>query len=618
MGPSTNPPPGGKLLSTADDALSDAQRWTAAALVLGLLAAALCLLLPRIDGDAAVYGLLAKHMVTQHDWVKLVFRGADWLDKPHFPFWLVALSFELFGVGARAYQVPGLLLWALGAWATRQLAAYWFDQRVAALALLLFLGLLGPLLAVSDQKAEVYLIGLMPAASLAWLRFRDSGQWRHGLLLALLAACAMMTKGVFVLILLAAGPVLLTLCQRGRQSPVKIWHWAALVLVFVLCLLPELLSLYAQFDSQPAKARSGLRFFFWDSQFGRFFNTGPIRNTHGQPWFYLHNLLWTFYPWVWLLVVALLSTLRRLLRSAGRAPQGLGTLWSPDFLRDPGLQAELFLWAGFLAAFLLFSATSYQMDYYLIIVFPYAAITCAHWLLAFKDRWPKAWLLLQMGFSALVALLAFGLCVAYLATGHWGLALPLTLLLFVWLLVQGWRTRRRLTQMLALGLASVGALFAFSVQFHADLYQGYNVGRQIAAYTNAQPALPVVMVNVDSNTFDFLNQSPVLHADDVPQLQPQLPTLPQSAVYLLTMGEQVPVLMKQLALAEHCDKAWSDEELRSAKRLRCQSAHAFTLERRQEFIEQQLPAQFVRQLLVKPGDSLPQKKIVLWRFVRDA
>ena len=33
---------------------------------------------------------------------------------------------------------------------------------------------------------------------------------------------------------------------------------------------------------------SGIRFFFWDSQFGRFFNTGPIKGS-GDPFFYFHT-----------------------------------------------------------------------------------------------------------------------------------------------------------------------------------------------------------------------------------------------------------------------------------------------------------------------------------------
>jgi hypothetical protein len=77
---------------------------------------ALALFLPAIYSDAATYALISKNMALSGDWVNLMFMGQDWLDKPHFPFWITALSFTLFGVNAPAYLLPGLLFLALGAY----------------------------------------------------------------------------------------------------------------------------------------------------------------------------------------------------------------------------------------------------------------------------------------------------------------------------------------------------------------------------------------------------------------------------------------------------------------------------------------------------------------------
>jgi hypothetical protein len=74
-----------------------------------------------------------------------------------------------------------------------------------------------------------------------------------------------------------------------------------MVVLILLFITPELYSLYTQFDIHPEKVVfgrtnvSGLKFFFWDSQFGRFFNTGPIKG-NGEPTFFLHTTLWPFYP----------------------------------------------------------------------------------------------------------------------------------------------------------------------------------------------------------------------------------------------------------------------------------------------------------------------------------
>ena len=61
-------------------------RW---AIALTLLVNALVMLTPLInEGDSVLYAALAQHMVQSGDYWSLVLDGKDWLDKPHFPFWL--------------------------------------------------------------------------------------------------------------------------------------------------------------------------------------------------------------------------------------------------------------------------------------------------------------------------------------------------------------------------------------------------------------------------------------------------------------------------------------------------------------------------------------------------
>ena len=46
------------------------------------------LLLGVLDQDSALYASIAKTIVTKNDWLNLYSYGTDWLDKPHFPFWM--------------------------------------------------------------------------------------------------------------------------------------------------------------------------------------------------------------------------------------------------------------------------------------------------------------------------------------------------------------------------------------------------------------------------------------------------------------------------------------------------------------------------------------------------
>ncbi len=473
--------------------------------------AALALGFARLDGDAAVYALLAKHMVQNNDWITLYFQGADWLDKPHFPFWAVAASFKLFGMSAIAYALPGLLFYVLGAWLCYLLALHLFDRSVAALSCVLYSATLGMLLGAADQKAEVYLATLMLGASYAWLRFADAASWRWWLLGSVCTASALMTKGLFVVFLLGAGLVAKWAAQRDWRALFQP-KWLLATLGVAMFTAPELLALYLQFDAQPEKivferqGVSGLRFFFWDSQFGRFFNIGPIKNADGTLWFYFHNMLWTFLPWLVLLICTLLYTLRH-------APY----LWGA---RKGDVQGALaFAWAMFLASFLLFSATSYKMDYYLSIVFPYLLIICAWWWLHAAQtqtqkqtprkvpalaRWQQAQELLSM----LVLAISLALFVVYFSQQRWlwGAAAAAALVLLYWAM----RRASVWLRTLAWPLMAVSALFAFSHLLSHDIYQRYEIGKQIALWMADKPNHPVFVYGRALKNLDFFGASPAL------------------------------------------------------------------------------------------------------------
>src|SRR6186713_2666734 len=67
-----------------------------------------------MEPDGALYAGIAKHMVQHHDYLNLFADGHDWLDKPHFPFWMMAISYHLFGFTTVAYKLPALLFLMMG------------------------------------------------------------------------------------------------------------------------------------------------------------------------------------------------------------------------------------------------------------------------------------------------------------------------------------------------------------------------------------------------------------------------------------------------------------------------------------------------------------------------
>ena len=52
---------------------------------------------PFFISDSGLYAWVSKMMVENNDYTTLQLYGVDWLDKPHFQFWITALFFEVLG-----------------------------------------------------------------------------------------------------------------------------------------------------------------------------------------------------------------------------------------------------------------------------------------------------------------------------------------------------------------------------------------------------------------------------------------------------------------------------------------------------------------------------------------
>lgn len=317
-----------------------------------------------IGPDGTLYATIAKTMVLRHDYVNLYAQGADWLDKPHFPFWITALSFNLFGFTTWAYKLPGILFMMMGVWYTYLFAKSLYNKEIALWASLILLTAQHIVISNYDVRAEPFLTGLVIASVYHLYKANIQNNFWQLLAGCVFAACAVMTKGMFALIPIGgaiAGQLIIT--KQWKQ--LFNWRWLIAAILILIFILPELYCLYQQFDTHPEKvvfgqkAVSGIKFFFWDSQFGRFFNTGPIKG-HGDPSFFIHTTLWAFLPWSLLLFTAIFQFIRN----------GVKNVQSHEW----------YCQCGSLLTFLVFSASKFQLPHYLNIVFPFFAILTAQYL----------------------------------------------------------------------------------------------------------------------------------------------------------------------------------------------------------------------------------------------
>ena len=457
-------------------------RW---AIGLTLLVNALVMLTPLInEGDSVLYAALAQHMVQSGDYWSLVLDGKDWLDKPHFPFWLGALSFKLLGISPLTYALPGFVFHLLGAYFTYRIARLWYGRATALLALLVFVSVYHVMYSTTALKAEAFLTGSITGACYYWLRWDSANRWRHLVLGAALSAMAVMTKGIFTLITISSGLVCLWAYQ-GRLRQLLRLRWLAALALTLVFLAPEIYALYWQFDSHPEKVVfgqtdvSGIRFFLWDSQFGRFFNSGPIRNVEGNPWYFVHVFLWAFLPWVAAFGMALVQGLRGF-------GQGSATARA----------AFVYLCASFLVTFALFSATAFQLDYYTVIVYPFAAIMCADFLYKrlqagasnrlLAAQWAMtlvtlglAWVIcLQVGQASLTAFLGLA-CLAGLALG--------------WVMRQAGPTMALLVH----PVLAVNLLYLVLEGMTLIAHTGHAVSYRVLPALAREPQLPVLVYALD-------------------------------------------------------------------------------------------------------------------------
>ncbi|MFT3704546.1 MAG: glycosyltransferase family 39 protein [Agriterribacter sp.] len=322
-----------------------------------------------MEPDGALYAYVAKQMAISNDYINL-YNNGDWLDKPHFPFWIIALSFKLLGISSFAYKLPAFLFWLVSLVYLYKLGKLLYNIDTAKLAVLIYATAFQAVIGLFDVRAEHYLTALTLASTYHLYQLYTKEKFYHLILAATFSAFAIMTKGLFFLTTITGGLFILIIIKKDWRQFVN-YKWYLYLLLTFIFILPELYCLYVQFDIHPEKMVfgkknvSGLRFFFWDSQFGRFLNTGPIKGT-GDPSFFFHTFLWAFLPWSILFYAAIIRLIRR-----------KKVMYN---------QGQWMIIGSLLVTFIIFSLSKFQLPHYVIIIFPHCALLLGEFLKSKEDQ----------------------------------------------------------------------------------------------------------------------------------------------------------------------------------------------------------------------------------------
>jgi 4-amino-4-deoxy-L-arabinose transferase-like glycosyltransferase len=460
------------------------------------------------------FGSIAKHIVSSNNWTDLVLLNHDWLDKPHFPFWITALAFKLLGINSVAYILPGFLFNLCGIYYTYRLSRLWYSKQVGLLAALFTSCAFHLMLSAIDVRAEAYLIGEIMPACYYWLKYDRNSKIKYLLLGAIFTALALMTKGIFIIITITSGLIAVWIYQGQIKKLISFKWLMALALCFIF-IAPEIYALYVQFDLHPQKIVfghnhvSGIRWYFWDSQFGRFFGTGPIMSSNPPPWhelFFVHTFLWAYLPWWPMFVAALVTNIKQLIINKFRVKS----------------VANVFLFNSFFVTFILFSLTKFQVDHYTNIIFPFASIICANWFINITQASSLTKIYYIENIISAILLLVVLILTPLVLSGS-AIWLMEALLVIGIILIIKLRSQNKYSKTLYYPSITICLVFVFVTLVNGTGYVKYDAGYQIATYLNRDTNIKLVGYDIDILGLNLYSHNQYQQVDDLQQLATIVP-----------------------------------------------------------------------------------------------
>jgi 4-amino-4-deoxy-L-arabinose transferase-like glycosyltransferase len=319
------------------------------------------------DVDAA-HGQLGNNILQSHDWVIPHLDGVPYIEKAPLPYWLIAVSYAIFGVHDSAARIPFALGAILLCWVTARYGRWAFGERSGFLAGLVLATCVGLFLFTRILIPDVLLTLCACVAfwSLQRALNEDGEEARPAIWAALLAvslAIGVMLKGLLPLVLVLGG-ALIYLAVTRQLFFRETWHRLHIgtgLLIFLMIAAPwhilAALRMPPHFafsmHSGPGEYHGFFWFYFMNEHVLRFLGLRYPHdyNTVPRAAFWLLNLVWLF-PWSLYFPAAITMNYRPSDR-AGRT------------------RLMALCWSGFLMLFFSFSTTQ---EYYSMPIYPALAL----------------------------------------------------------------------------------------------------------------------------------------------------------------------------------------------------------------------------------------------------
>ena len=371
-----------------------------------------------MDDVDAVQAAIARNMLLSGDWVTARLDGVAYLEKAPLVYWVMALSYRVFGIHDWAARLPLALGVVLLCWLTYRFGRWAFDEDTGTFAGVALATCAGLFLFTRILIPDALLTLTITGAIWAWLRLLEPDEThprRWSWFLGASLGAGLLLKGLIALVF----PLMAVLAYMAVTRQLFSWPtwrrlrlgWAALVALLVA--VPwHVLAIRANppyfvfsLHSGPGEYKGFFWFYFFNEHLLRFLNRRYPRdyNTVPRLWFWLFNLIWLF-PWsAYLVGVAKLS-----FRPQSRAGR---------------VRLMALCWIGTVMVFFTFSTTQ---EYYSMPIYPAVALLLAG-ALAARDSWVRrGTFLLVAVFSILFVTLAAVLALVWRFPAHGDISQALT------------------------------------------------------------------------------------------------------------------------------------------------------------------------------------------------
>ena len=319
-----------------------------------------------MDDVDAVQGQIARNMLHSGDWVTARLDGVIYLEKSPLIYWLMAISYKVFGAYDWAARIPIALSSIALAWLTAAFGRWAFGARAGFYSGLCVVTCIGLFLFTRVLIPDVMLTFTIALAMWAFLRVLDEQEthpraWAY--ILAASLGTGLLLKSLVALVFpLGAAVVYLLLTRQlfSKTTWKRFYPWSSLAIMLLIAVPWHVLATLANppifaftLHSREGAYHGFLWFYFINEQLLRFLNLRYPRDYATVPrlYFWLFHLIWLF-PWS-VYFPAVLKLSYRPVDRAGRT------------------RLLAVCWTGFLLLFFTFSTTQ---EYYSMPCYPALAL----------------------------------------------------------------------------------------------------------------------------------------------------------------------------------------------------------------------------------------------------